>query len=147
MDIVSRRVRSAMMSRIQSKNTKPELVVRKFLFARGFRFRLHDKNLPGSPDLIFKLYRAAVFVHGCFWHRHPGCRYATTPASNYEFWQKKFGANVRRDSDTKQTLLLSGWRVATVWECALDKKVVSEKMEVLCKWLPDIDSRILELGE
>lgn len=118
-DIVDAGTRSWMMSNIRGKNTKPELALRRSLHAQGFRFRLHVKHLPGKPDLVFSKYRAAVFVHGCFWHRHPGCRYATMPKTRMEFWEKKFAANISRDTAASEELIKKGWRVAIVWECAL----------------------------
>ena len=96
-DIVDRQTRSRMMSGIRGKNTKPEMILRRALHARGFRYRLHGKGVPGRPDLILAKHRAVIFVHGCFWHRHEGCRYATTPATRPEYWAEKFAANVRRD--------------------------------------------------
>lgn len=116
-DVVDPQTRSRMMAGIRGKDTKPEMTVRRYLHARGFRYRLHDKRLPGRPDLVFPRYRTVLFVHGCFWHQHPGCRYATTPATNAEFWQHKLSANLHRDTRQAEALVVSGWRVLTVWEC------------------------------
>lgn len=116
-DVVDKATRSRMMSGIQGKDTKPELVVRKFLHARGLRYRLHDRRLPGIPDLVFPKYRTVVFVHGCFWHQHAACKYATKPKSNVEFWQEKLNANVVRDSRIANLLRNAGWRIFYVWEC------------------------------
>ena len=121
MDVVDRATRSRMMSGIRGKDTKPELIVRSFLHRAGLRFRLHAK-LPGKPDLVLPKHRAAVFVHGCFWHRHEGCRYATTPANNAAAWQEKFAANVRRDAKVRQQLEELGWRVLVIWSCELDER-------------------------
>lgn len=118
------------MSLIQSKNTKPEMIVRKYLFNCGLRYRLHDKRLPGKPDLIFPKYKTAVFVNGCFWHRHD-CKYATTPKSNTEFWQIKFQKNVDRDKKNYKELNQIGWRVLIVWECELKKDRLEEKLNNL----------------
>lgn len=118
-DIVDRQTRSRMMSGIRGKDTKPELLLRRGLHARGFRFRLHARGLVGRPDLVFPGRRAAIFVHGCFWHRHEGCRFTTTPATRPEFWAEKFAANVVRDATAQEALLAAEWRVAVVWECAL----------------------------
>ena len=107
-----------MMSGIRGKNTKPELVVRTWLHRAGLRYRLHAK-LPGKPDLVFPRYKTVLFVHGCFWHRHEGCRYATTPANNAAFWRDKFEANVRRDALVKERLRASGWIVRVIWACEL----------------------------
>jgi DNA mismatch endonuclease (patch repair protein) len=108
-----------MMSGIRSKNTQPEMIVRRYLHNRGFRYRLHARNLPGSPDLVLPKYKVAIFVHGCFWHRHGGCRYATTPSSNVERWSLKFEANTERDARNAAMLRSVGWRVIVVWECEL----------------------------
>lgn len=117
-DVVDRATRSRMMSGIRGRDTKPEKRVRSFLHRAGLRFRLHT-SLPGKPDLVFPKHRAVVFVHGCFWHRHTGCRYATTPSSNAEFWQKKFDENVARDRRVARQLRKEGWRVFVMWECQL----------------------------
>ena len=117
-DVVDRATRSRMMSAICGRDTRPELEVRRLLHREGLRFRLHAA-LPGKPDLVFPKYEAVVFVHGCFWHRHPNCRYATTPASNQEFWQAKFNANVERDKRVVARLRREGWRVFTVWACRI----------------------------
>lgn len=118
------------MSGIRGKDTKPELTVRRFLHRAGLRFRLHAK-LPGKPDLVFPKYKTAVFVHGCFWHRHRGCRLATTPATNPVFWQEKFDANVHRDALVKKALSKLGWKVLVVWACELtDEKLNSLASEI-----------------
>lgn len=117
MDIVSPQRRSEMMSRIRGKETKPEIAVRKAAHRMGYRFRLHRRDLPGSPDLVFPVRKTALFVHGCFWHRHEGCRLAYNPKSNVEFWQTKFKNNVARDTRVEGQIKRLGWRVAIVWEC------------------------------
>lgn len=117
MDIVSPEKRSRMMAGIKGKNTKPEMVVRKLVHGMGFRFRLHRKDLQGSPDLLFPRLRRAIFVHGCFWHRHLGCRLAYTPKSNTQFWLNKLEANERRDALDLKALVALGWEVLVVWEC------------------------------
>lgn len=109
--------RSEIMRRVPQKNTTPEMAVRRALHALGFRFRLHRRDLPGRPDIVLPAYRTCIFVHGCFWHRHEGCRLTTMPSSNVEFWRSKFDANVRRDSAVIQSLQAIGWRCAVVWEC------------------------------
>jgi len=118
-DIVSPRQRSAMMSRIRGSNTKPELAVRRALHARGYRFRTHVRGLPGTPDIVFSRRRAAVFVHGCFWHRH-GCGKSYTPKSRQDFWEKKFAANVERDKRVREALTGAGWRVFVAWQCEIE---------------------------
>jgi DNA mismatch endonuclease (patch repair protein) len=120
MDVVDKATRSRMMSGIRGKDTQPELLVRSFLHRKGLRFRLHAK-LPGKPDLVFPKYRTAVFVHGCFWHRHKHCQFTTTPKTRPEFWQAKFTANVKRDAVVKDRLEAMGWRVLVVWACQTGK--------------------------
>ena len=105
------------MSRVASRHTKPEMTVRRAAHALGLRFRLHRKDLPGTPDLVFPRYRVALFVHGCFWHRHDGCRLASTPKSRTDFWKAKFATNVARDGRTAAALMAAGWRTIIVWEC------------------------------
>lgn len=107
------------MSRIKGRDTGPELRLRSLLHRAGFRFRLHAKDLPGKPDIVLPKYRTAIFVHGCFWHRHEGCRHATTPSTRADFWQDKFAANVNRDERNRTALEAAGWRVETIWECEL----------------------------
>ena len=116
-DIVNAEKRSEIMSRIKGRNTTPELAVRRIAHGLGFRFRLHRRDLPGSPDLVFPRYRTVVFVHGCFWHRHDGCRYAYRPKSRIQFWTKKFEENVARDARNEVALHDLGWRVVVIWEC------------------------------
>jgi len=116
-DVVSPEHRSRIMSKIRGKNTKPEMVVRSLCHQMGLRFRLHRKDLPGTPDLVFPKYRLCMFVHGCFWHRHPECKYAYMPTSRVDFWLTKFTKNVERDLNAQQALISLGWQVVTVWEC------------------------------
>jgi DNA mismatch endonuclease, patch repair protein len=118
-DRVSPEVRSRMMASIRGRDTQPELVVRRFLHGLGFRYRLAPRNLRGRPDVVLPKHHAVVFVHGCFWHGHVGCRFATVPATRTEFWTKKFASNRVRDRLSKAELRANGWRVAVVWECAL----------------------------
>ena len=109
------------MSRIKSKDTTPERIVRSFLHRNGFRFRLHAKDLPGKPDIVLPKYKTVIEVRGCYWHRHEGCKDATTPSTNTDFWQKKFADNVARDKRTEQELKALGWNVIVVWECEVIK--------------------------
>ena len=111
--------RSRNMSAIKSKNTKPEIAVRKLLHSMGYRFRLHRKDLPGSPDIVLPKYKTAIFVHGCFWHRHENCKYASTPKTRKEFWEKKFRENINRDNLNQANLSLKGWKIIIIWECQL----------------------------
>ena len=120
------------MSRIRCKDTKPEILVRKGLHARGFRFRLHNKKLPGSPDIVLPKYGVAIMVNGCFWHGHKGCRYATKPKSNIEFWETKIARNLHRDEVTTAHLEALGWTVITVWECELrNSSQLDERLNAL----------------
>ncbi|WP_346897537.1 very short patch repair endonuclease [uncultured Roseibium sp.] len=124
MDILTPEKRSALMARIGSKDTKPELKVRRLLHVLGYRFRLHRKGLPGRPDIVLPKWKTAIFVHGCFWHRHPGCKDASTPKTNVEFWEKKFLENTTRDERVSNELRQLGWKVVVIWECetkSLDK--------------------------
>lgn len=116
-DIVTPEQRSSMMSRIRRRDTQAELAVRSYLHRTGLRFKLNDQTLPGSPDIVLPKFRCAVFVNGCFWHRHPGCPFATTPATRTEFWQAKFAMNVARDRRVHEELLRSGWQPLVIWEC------------------------------
>lgn len=113
-DVVDRATCSRMMAGTGSRNTQPELVLRRTLHARGLRYRLHDRKLPGTPDLVFRRFGVVCFVHGCFWHRHAGRPYATTPATREQFWKSKFDANVERDRRNRYDLLRAGWRIAIV---------------------------------
>lgn len=145
-DTVDKSTRSRMMAGIGSKNTRPELALRQALHSRGLRYRLHAKGLPGKPDLLFPKFKAAVFVHGCFWHRHPGCRYATVPSTRALFWKGKFNANIERDRKVSTSLLDQGWRVAVVWECALrDATLVAATSQQMESWLRS-RSKALEIG-
>ena len=118
-DIVSPETRSRMMSGIRSKNTRPEIVVRKWLHAHGYRFRLHRNDLPGKPDIVLPRYHAVIFVHGCFWHRHEGCKYTTTPATRTEWWLNKFQNNIKHDRVVLEELQNLGWTALIIWECQI----------------------------
>lgn len=124
------------MSGIRAKNTKPELIIRRALFALGFRFRLHRRDLPGSPDIVLPGRRVALFVHGCFWHRHKGCRYAKLPTTRLAFWKGKLDGNVSRDKRAETALLDQGWRVLVVWECSTrNLETLGCLPEMLAKWI------------
>lgn len=128
-DIVSRRRRSELMARIRRRDTVPELTVRRIAHRMSLRFRLQRKDLPGCPDLVFPKHRLAVFVHGCFWHRHEGCRYASTPKSRITFWREKFVANVARDARQEVALRAIGWQVLVIWQCETrDEAAVKRKL-------------------
>ena len=136
MDTVDVDTRSKIMSLVRQKSTGPELIIRKALHHRGFRYRLNVESLPGSPDLVFPKYRAVIFVHGCFWHRH-GCKATTTPGTRQEFWQAKFKDNVSRDKRNIEELRNISWRVMVVWECVLkkNKKSLNHIVDDVVKWL------------
>ena len=136
-DIVDKKTRSRMMAGIGGKHTKPELTLRRALHAHGYRYRLHDRKLPGRPDIVMRKRKVAIFVHGCFWHRHAGCRYTTTPATRPEFWQEKFRQNVERDARNIEALRAAGWRVAVVWECSLKKEIIEPNLVELMAWIRD----------
>jgi DNA mismatch endonuclease, patch repair protein len=121
-DIVDRKTRSRMMSGIRCSNTSPELAVRKYLYAAGYRYRLHVLGVPGRPDIVLRRLRSVIFVHGCFWHRHSGCKYAYMPKSNVPFWQAKFSANVKRDRLVRKLLTREGWRIHVIWECQVHER-------------------------
>lgn len=146
-DVVDPVTRSRMMAGIRGRDTKPELLLRRALHALGLRYRLHHRGLPGRPDLVFPRRRAVVFVHGCFWHRHENCRYATTPVTRPDFWMQKFRSNVERDRRNQHALLAAGWRVAIVWECLLKKQAAGDVARALAVWLEEGDTDLFVLGE
>lgn len=121
-DHLTKKKRSWNMSRIRAKNTKPEIIVRSFLHRNGFRFRLHRKDLPGKPDIVLKKYNTVIFVHGCFWHQHEGCKRATIPETNKEYWIPKLEKNKKRFKEVKKKLEELGWNVAVIWECETKNK-------------------------
>lgn len=140
MDIKSPEERSKNMAAIHYKNTKPEIYLRKLLFAKGYRYGVNSKSVPGHPDIYMKKYNTAVFVHGCFWHRHEGCKYAYMPKSRVEFWLKKFEANVKRDELVRKELESKKVKVLIVWECTIkrmkkDKKIEEEVISLIEKFL------------
>jgi DNA mismatch endonuclease (patch repair protein) len=134
-DVVPKAVRSKMMAGIRGKDTKPEILVRQALTGAGVRYRLHRRDLPGVPDLAMAGRKTAIFVHGCFWHRHEGCRDAKLPSSNVEFWRTKLDRNVERDRKAVANLMAEGWRVLTVWECATTRCAAPDLQRLLLGWL------------
>jgi len=126
-DRISPEHRSWNMSQIKNRDTKPEIKVRSLLHRMGYRFRLHRKDLPGKPDIVLPKYKTVIFVHGCFWHRHKGCKYTYTPKSRTEFWKNKFDKNIARDKQVRKELKSLGWNVITVWECEIltERKLIS----------------------
>ena len=131
MDVFPSDKRSYNMSLIHGKDTKPEILVRKYLFSRGMRFLKNDKRLPGHPDIVFPKYKTVVFVHGCFWHGHEGCKYFVMPKSNVEFWQNKIQTNVERDAIINNKLTELGWTVLVVWECDLKPRMREQTLSSL----------------
>ena len=132
-DTLSTEKRSWNMSRIKSQNTKIELAVRKHLFSKGFRYRINVRNLPGKPDIVLKKYNTVVFIHGCFWHRHQGCKDATTPKTKTSFWENKFHKNVKNDQKHVEMLQQTGWRVVTIWECEIENHFDSTMIKLIDK--------------
>lgn len=131
MDVHDSKTRSYNMSRIKGKNTKPEETVRKYLFSQGFRYRKNDKRLPGKPDIVLPKYKTVIFVNGCFWHKHEGCKYFVWPKNNAEFWKEKIESNIVRDKKQYDELQNAGWHVIIVWECELKKKQRMDTLEHL----------------
>lgn len=145
MDILNKERRSWNMSRIRGKNTKPELFVRSLLHRMGYRFRLHRKDMPGKPDIVLPKHRTAIFVHGCFWHRHKGCKYAYTPKSRVKFWKDKFAETVKRDKQHLKQLKENGWEVFIVWEC--ETKDMDKLKKIINKILQEINGVLLSSSD
>jgi len=130
--------RSILMSKIRSKNTKPELIVRRFLFSKGLRYRIHDSRYPGSPDIVLPRYKTVILVNGCFWHGHKNCWTAHIPESNSQYLEKKIRRNIERDKENLMLLKKTGWKVIVIWECQLNKKLSREReLDLLIKKLTD----------
>lgn len=123
MDIWTKEKRSEVMSKIRGKNTKPEIILRSHLFHQGFRFRIHQKNLPGKPDIVLPKYKTAIFVHGCFWHYHKHCKEGRIPSTNSEFWKMKLKRNITKDDENIKSLKKYGWKVFIIWECEIEKQL------------------------
>ena len=138
-DVHTPEQRSYNMSRIRNKNTKPEELVRKYLFSQGFRYRKNDSRLPGKPDIVLPKYKTVIFVNGCFWHGHEGCRYFVWPQNNEEFWENKISGNIQRDRRNRQVLTGQGWNVIVIWECELKKSKVNETLSKLVQELRCIE--------
>ena len=134
-DVHSREIRSYNMSRIKGKDTKPEMLVRRFLHGQGYRYRLHVKNLPGKPDIVLPKYKTIIFIHGCFWHGHEGCRYYVVPKTRTEWWLGKINGNIENDKKAIKVLKKEGWRIITLWECQLKPTVIDKTFISLLKKL------------
>ena len=134
-DVHSKEIRSYNMSRIKGKNTKPEMLVRKFLHANGYRYKLHDKSLPGKPDIVLPKYKTVIFVHGCFWHGHSNCKYYVVPKSRTDWWLNKINGNIVNDTKALKALKKEGWKIITIWECNLKSAKVERTLNTLLKEL------------
>ena len=130
-DVHSKAVRSYNMSRIKSKDTKPEIIVRRFLHKNGFRYRLHVKDLPGKPDIVLPKYKTVIFIHGCFWHGHEGCKYYVVPKTRTEWWLHKIGTNIANDVNAETALKNGGWKIIKIWECQLKKSEIEGTFTLL----------------
>jgi DNA mismatch endonuclease (patch repair protein) len=137
-DVHSKETRSYNMSRIRSKDTKPEMLVRKFLHKNGFRYRLHVKNMPGKPDIVLPKYKTVIFIHGCFWHGHEGCKYYVVPKTRTEWWLKKIGTNIANDANSEAFLKANSWNIIKIWECELKKTSLEITLQNLLKSLHKI---------
>lgn len=132
-DVHSKEIRSFNMSQIKSKDTWPEMLVRKFLFANGIRYRLHDKRLSGKPDMVFPKFKKVVFIHGCFWHGHENCKYFVVPKTRTEWWLRKINSNKKKDAESVCTLKRQGWKVITIWECELKPSNKDKKLKTIIR--------------
>ena len=144
-DVMTPEQRSRCMAAVKGKDTKPEMIVRKYLFSRGLRFRVQVRKLPGTPDIVLPKYKTVIFVNGCFWHGHKGCKYFRLPKSNVDFWQTKITRNIERDAETEAELAAMGWKVIRIWECEI--KTVTGRIERLDKLYNSIVSPDLYSGE
>jgi DNA mismatch endonuclease (patch repair protein) len=134
-DVHNKQTRSYNMSRIRSSNTKPEMLVRKFLHANGFRYKLHDKTLPGKPDIVLPKYKTIIFINGCFWHGHANCKYFKIPQTRTQWWLDKINCNKANDAKAVKALKKEGWKVITVWECRLKKEKIGKTLEKIMQLL------------
>lgn len=146
MDDMSPEQRHNNMTRIRSKNTKPETIVRHFLFSAGFRYRKNDARYPGKPDIVLPKYHTVIFVHGCFWHQHANCKYSVLPKTNQEYWIPKLEKNTTRDSNTVDLLKVAGWRVIVVWECAIKAKNRQDYLAQLLEAITHSSESFIEIA-
>lgn len=138
-DVFSKNKRSQIMAKISGKDTKPEILVRKFLFSKGFRYRKNDRRIAGKPDIVLPKYKTIIFIHGCFWHGHKNCKAATLPTTNLDFWKSKIEGNSKRDQQTQRLLKKQGWRLSVIWQCRIKNKNLFEKsMKTLVKRITQI---------
>jgi len=134
-DVHSKEIRSKNMAAIKSKNTRPEMLVRKFLHANGYRYKLHDKSLPGKPDIVLPKYKTVIFVHGCFWHGHSNCKYYVVPKTKTDWWLNKINGNIANDTKALKALKKEGWEIITIWECNLKPAILQKSLNTLLKKL------------
>ena len=134
-DVHNKETRSYNMSQIKGKNTKPEMLVRKFLHAQGFRYKLHDKTLPGKPDLVLPKYKTVIFIHGCFWHGHKGCKYYVVPKTRTDWWLQKINGNIANDEKAVKALKKDGWKIITIWECELKRDKLENTLKKVIRSL------------
>ena len=134
-DVHTKEIRSYNMSMIKGKNTKPEMLVRKFLHTNGYRYKLHDKSLPGKPDIVLPKYKTVIFVHGCYWHGHKNCKYFVVPKTRTEWWLNKINGNIANDEKAAKALKKEGWKIITIWECNLKPAKVAKTLNALLKKL------------
>jgi len=134
-DVHDKAIRSKNMAAIKSKNTKPEMLVRKFLHANGYRYRLHDSKLPGKPDIVLPKYKTVIFVHGCFWHGHKNCKYFVVPKTRTEWWLNKINGNIVNDAKAAKALKIEGWKIINLWECNLKSSKTDKTLTALLKKL------------
>jgi DNA mismatch endonuclease (patch repair protein) len=137
-DVHTKEIRSYNMSQIKGKNTKPEMLVRKFLHANGYRYKLHDKSLPGKPDIVLPKHKTVIFVHGCFWHGHAHCKYYVVPKTRTEWWLTKLNGNITNDAKVIKALKKNGWKIITIWECKLKPAKVEKTLNTLLHTLSPI---------
>jgi len=140
-DVHSKAIRSYNMSRIKGKDTKPEMLVRRFLHKNGFRYRLHGKGMPGKPDIVLPKYKTVIFIHGCFWHGHEGCRYYVVPKTRTEWWVNKINGNISKDSRAEAALISQGWTILKIWGCELKSKILIETLNTLLDSLKKISEK------
>jgi len=134
-DVHSKETRSYTMSQIKGRNTKPEMLVRKFLHAQGFRYKLHDKTLPGKPDIVLPKYKTVIFIHGCFWHGHKDCKYYIVPKTRTEWWLQKINGNIANDDKALKALKKDGWKIITIWECELKRDKLENTLKKVIRSL------------
>ena len=145
-DTLTPEARSKNMGKIKGTNTRPELLVRKYLYAAGYRYRLNVRDLPGKPDIVLRRFHVVIFINGCFWHRHENCRFCYMPKSRIEFWKHKFERTIQHDKEVAALLTESGWRILTIWECALKPKYQEGSLKKAADWIKNISEQELTIS-